>query len=308
MSRIKQMIRKTIAVMALAAILGCAGIPAVPVQAAAPGQEVIPYGFYAAEGGVMWSNGDGTFKRDDWLHHMDRNWYFGHEGYLLTGFHTISGILFYLPADGMFRVGWNTVSEGKYYLQQDGSVAVNTVIDGERIGADGLVITGRAAQAASSQAAAPTQPVSEFHRVCLEILSQITTPEMTNEQKLQAAYQWVLAVTTYKRTYETPSGDWTKAYAMDIYSTGQGNCYRYAAAFAYLAKALGYEVRVCTGQISARRGGTTPHGWVEVNYGGQWLICDPDMQDTTGGNYYLKTFQAYPVKPLNKAADWPIAF
>ena len=282
---------------------------------------VVPYGFYAGDGGIMWSNGDGTFKKNEWLHFMGKSYYFNSAGYVVTGFQNIGGKLYYLPADGIIRTGWNSAPEGSYYVLSDGSVAVNTVIGGQMIGANGIAAGSAAAaqQAAAQQAAAlqaqaaaqqvqAAAPVSEFHGVCLRILDQITTPGMTNEQKLAAAYSYVINATTYKRTYDTPAGDWTKSYAMDIYSTGQGNCYRYAAAFAYLARAIGYDVRVCTGQISARRGGTTPHGWVEVYYGGQWLICDPDMQDADGRDYFLKTFAAYPVKPLNKTATWAISF
>ena len=97
-------------------------------------------------------------------------------------------------------------------------------------------------------------------------------------------------------------------YALDIYATGQGNCYRYAAAFAYLARELGYTVRVATGQIAASRGGVTPHAWVEINVNGSWLICDPDMEDAKRSNYYMRTYSNYPVKPLNKEREWPIEF
>lgn len=151
-----------------------------------------------------------------------------------------------------------------------------------------------------------TDPV--FFGKVQNIITSVTTLDMTPDQKLRACYQYVLDHTTYKRTYDTPSGDWTRQYASDIYDTGKGNCYRYAAAFAYLAKGLGYQVHVCTGQISAARGGLTPHGWVEIWDGTQWLICDPDMQDSKGGNYYLRTFANYPVKPLVQEQVWELSF
>ena len=77
---------------------------------------------------------------------------------------------------------------------------------------------------------------------------------------------YIIDNTSYKRTYDTPAGDWTGEYAMQLYTSGEGNCYRYASAFAYLVSGLGYEARVVTGEIGARRGGTNPHGWAEVKF------------------------------------------
>ena len=147
-----------------------------------------------------------------------------------------------------------------------------------------------------------------FEEVVRQILSEITTEEMTQEEKRRACFDYVLARAVYQRTMETPSGDWTKDYALDIYAFGTGNCYRYAAAFAYLCKAIGDDVKVCTGMIASSKGGLTPHGWVEINVSGTIYICDPDMDQMKEEDYYMKTFDQYPVKPLEKEAEWDIEF
>ena len=103
-----------------------------------------------------------------------------------------------------------------------------------------------------------------------------------------------------------PSGDWTGTYAKEILTTGKGNCYRYAAAYAYLAKGLGFESRVVTGQISARRGGVTPHAWTEVKIGDKWYIFDSEMQDAKSKDYYWKTYDNYPTQPLIRQAVWDV--
>lgn len=46
-------------------------------------------------------------------------------------------------------------------------------------------------------------------------------------------------------------------YANDMYLRGYGNCFSFASAFAYLAKAIGYENVYC-----CNSGG---HGWAEIN-------------------------------------------
>ncbi|MBO5521220.1 MAG: hypothetical protein J5973_06075, partial [Eubacterium sp.] len=248
----------------------------------------------------------GTFLTDNWLFFSGLAYHVDEKGLIQTGFHTINGVRYYLPADGRIVPGWHTVGTDTFYIQANGSLAVSAVIDGKTIGADGKV-TGTAPVAQETVQAAV--PVTAFQSTIQQIIDQITTPQMTPEQKLLACYVWVMDAITYQRSYDTPAGDWTKAYAAEAYSTGKGNCYRYAAAFAYLAKGLGYEARVCTGGIQSVRGGLTPHGWVEINFGGTWLLFDPDMQDTRRGtNYFAVTYEAFPVKPLVKETDWPVTF
>lgn len=171
----------------------------------------------------------------------------------------------------------------------------------------------KAAEAAGTDAAAEsttTAATTAFGQYIDSLLGQITTADMTQDQKLRAAWNWLLNHASYKRTYDTPSGDWTQQYASELLTTGKGNCYRYAAAFAYLAKGLGYDAEVRTGQISAARGGVTPHGWVVLTINGTEYICDPDMADAKNSPnaYYMKTFAQYPVKPLTTQNTWEINY
>jgi hypothetical protein len=74
-------------------------------------------------------------------------------------------------------------------------------------------------------------------------------------------------VDTYTyRTWRTFSGSdiWDQVYAEDMFYQGSGNCFSYAAAFAYLAVAVGYK------KVSVASSGG--HGWAEI--GG--LVYDPD--------------------------------
>ena len=83
-------------------------------------------------------------------------------------------------------------------------------------------------------------------------------------------------------------------YANYMFVNGRGNCFRYAASFACIAKVLGYESRVAVGEISSSRGGMTPHGWTEVNVGGTWYMCDANMQRNRPEiNSYLRTEANY---------------
>ena len=95
---------------------------------------------------------------------------------------------------------------------------------------------------------------------------------------------------TYQRIngHVTPPAGYTREqwYAVMGLESHQGNCYCYAAAFAYLARHLGYNAEYVEGSVPKRSGGYTPHGWVVINGA---YICDPEAQAEIGGaNFYMQ--------------------
>lgn len=267
-------------------------VMAAPVQTVAT-QEVPTFGFHQDENGVKWMNADGTWAKSCWINYLGLTYHLNSDGYIQVGLTYIDGKTYYLNANGTLTTGWLEIGDGLYFFYEDGTMAVDVTIGPYQFGKDGKLLNSLNVN-------------SEMQVLVNGIISSVTTADMTQAQKLQACYQYVLDHCSYKRTYETPSGDWTGTFAKEILTTGKGNCYRYAAAFAYLAKGLGYESRVATGQISAARGGVTPHGWTEVKIGGTWYIFDTEMQDAKGRDYYQKIEKTYPTKPLIKQAEWPV--
>ncbi|MCD7745872.1 MAG: hypothetical protein LUI13_11455 [Lachnospiraceae bacterium] len=121
-----------------------------------------------------------------------------------------------------------------------------------------------------------------------------TTSDMTNRQKLDTCFSALLRF-SYTRTYDTADASNLSSFAEQLFANKTGNCYRYAAGFACIAAVLGYDVRVNVGQITARSGGLTPHGWTEVCVDGVWYLCDPDMQAFNAnysGQYYMTSASA----------------
>lgn len=257
--------------------------------------QVPTFGFHQDENGVKWMNADGTWAKNCWINYLGLTYHLNSDGYIQVGLNEIDGKTYYLNANGTLTTGWLELGKNLYFFYEDGTMAVNTVIGPYQFGKDGRLLSGLSVN-------------SEMKVLVNGIIASVTTADMSQTQKLQACYQYVLDHCSYKRTYETPSGDWTGTFAKEILTTGKGNCYRYAAAFAYLAKGLGFETRVATGQIKAARGGVTPHGWTEVNIGGTWYLFDTEMQDAKGRDYYMKTEQTYPTKPLIKQAEWEVNF
>lgn len=287
---------------------------------------------------IFYFNPDGTMLKNSWLEQDGLKWHFDGNGMLQTGLVKIGKKTYYLNPNGTSTTGWQQLEDGMYYFNLDGSMATNTTIDGYKIGKDGKVVYTAAQLAASNHAtaaaiqaenhnpaaqsvitqtpAAPGIVVSGGTNQALAgvvsgILSKIITTDMTDDQKLLACYNYIIDITSYKRTYEKPAGDFTGQYAMDIFSTHQGNCFRYASAFAYLAKGLGFDAYVVTGQIHAARGGVTPHGWAVINIDGVQYIFDPDMADAKPAyrnSMFKATYDSYPVKPLIAEAVHAVHF
>lgn len=129
----------------------------------------------------------------------------------------------------------------------------------------------------------------------LQFRAQVVQPGMTQEEELRACYEAVKACREMQPRYpHLRTMDWPSVYANDIFDNGAGNCFSFAAAFAYLAKAVGYEeVYVCNS------GG---HGWAEIDgkiYDPEWARSRPNYDlfglsyDTALGSTYYKVIRVY---------------
>lgn len=94
------------------------------------------------------------------------------------------------------------------------------------------------------------------------IVRQITTPSMSQSQKLRKCFDWVMAKPYVTRRQFARTPGWTAYFANDHFVLGGGNCHSDACAFGYLAKALGYKnVYVCTDTTGTQGA----HSWTEVD-------------------------------------------
>lgn len=260
----------------------------------------VTYGLVQADKGVLWMQENGAYAVNCWMYGPDRVHHVDENGYVQLGMTEIEGKYYYLYPEGTYARGWTQIDNDLYFFYFDGSMAADTVVDGLSLGSDGkAVIEGDEI----------VVPRNELREQVDFILLSIIKPGMTEEEKISACYWYMVDNFSYRRTYETPQGDWTGTFALEILTTGQGNCFRYAAAFAYLLHELGYETKVITGMIVARRGGMTPHGWTEVKIGDEWYVFDTELQYANRNkNYYWRTYENYPSKPLEKQQEWPVHF
>ena len=152
------------------------------------------------------------------------------------------------------------------------------------------------------------EPKSDIMRLAASVVEACTDGNMTQNQQLERCFNYFINEVSYEREMKVPVGDWTSDYARQILFTGKGNCYKYAAAFAYIARGLGYDAKVCSGTVAAASGGRTPHAWTEVKIGDNWYIFDTEMQDAKGSGYYKQTYDKYPAGPIEKSSSWTVYY
>ena len=144
-----------------------------------------------------------------------------------------------------------------------------------------------------------TSPYSNIMNLAGAVVSASSTGSMTQQEQLEAAFYYVAGSISYERSTQEPSGQWVKEYAQNTLSEKKGNCYGYAAAFAYVAKGLGYDTSL---------GGRTAHAWTEVKVAGKWYVFDAEMQNAKGSGYYKQTYDSYPAGPLEKEKEYKVSF
>lgn len=152
------------------------------------------------------------------------------------------------------------------------------------------------------------EPDTDIKQLVASIIEACTTETMTQNAQLEKCFNYLVSSVSYEREMDVPVGDWTEDYAKKLLMNGKGNCYKYAAAFAYIAKGLGYDARICTGTVQSSLGGKALHAWTEVKVNETWYIFDTEMQDAKGSGYYKQTYQSYPAKPIEKAASFTVSY
>ena len=178
---------------------------------------------------------------------------------------------------GKVEAGWATVDGKTYYFLESGAVAKNQIVDGKFVGSDGLVVNDDLIRKAIAFVAA-------------------NGGKGSNADKLRNCF-YVISRYQYVSVHNAPSPAAMKTSANRMFTKKSGNCYCYAAMFAYVATVLGYQARVNCGKILAIGGRyMTPHGWTEVLVDGAWYVCDGSSQNHRGVNAFLRPRQSFPIR------------
>ena len=218
------------------------------------------------------------------------------EGRVNQGYVTIDGKMYYYNSSGVLQrnglVG--SSQEGYRYADENGVVQLNytglasnsagtwyvtnglldrTLRTAVTIkGVDYIVINGRAT-------AVETEKQLTLFRA-LKLVDRLTKPTMSKSEKLRICFDYVVKNVVYEapRIPDTNEDGWTELYANDVFLNEAGNCFSFAASFAYLAKAIGYsEIYVCNNVY---------HGWVEVD----GYVYDPQQSQYNDVDFYALTY------------------
>ncbi len=124
----------------------------------------------------------------------------------------------------------------------------------------------------------------ELDALVASVIRKNITPDMTRMEMLEAMYDYTVGniryagLANYECSVEPAHGrnGWMPECAIRALRDGNGNCYCFAAAFAALARGLGFQAYAVGGVC----GGTDdPHGWVQIlDEDGKMWMNDPEIE------------------------------
>ena len=241
------------------------------------------YYFYFVQDGKAFTGG----WKDVPFGELSFTYYFQEDGRAVTGWKNLENTEYYFQENGrvakdafvtidekryyfdesytIVTGGWFCVDEGYYFADEEGALLTDTVLEGYALDSNGRSSTR--------------------YRI-LQYVNEHTDPAMTEQEKIDALYKWVLENDMkYIRNTDHTKKDWVwkDSWVSDMADQQMdnwgGNCFRYASFFGLMVKeATGLPVAVYHGKTEAAGGGTTPHGWAAVEQDGVWYVYDPELQ------------------------------
>lgn len=198
--------------------------------------------------------GEESGTREGWVKEEEKNYYY---------------------KDGKRQTGWQEIENGYYYFDKRGVLQKNKIAGNKKNGyyyvdPDGIRVTDTAVEAA------------------VKFVMKHSDAEDSSRKRLKSCYN-ALARYQYRRVgREKPASDKMKAYALEMFKNKRGDCYRFAAALAYIACVLGYDSR------TSFDNSVTLHGWTEIKVKGKWQTCDCSMRRVDKkNNFFLADKAAY---------------
>ena len=129
----------------------------------------------------------------------------------------------------------------------------------------------------------------EVEALAAAVLADITTPDMTTTEKLEAVYNYVRGHVHYVNSSD--KNDWRKE-AVRGFQKGTGDCFTFYSTTRALLDQIGVDYMSVT-----RKGGRTRHYWVIVNVGTGWYHFDPTFASRHKHRCFMWTNQQCKIKP-----------
>ena len=196
------------------------------------------------------------------------------DGVLANGMVTDGGDT-YNFSSGYFKSGYQIIGGKRYYYNSSGVLQKNGIVGTKSEGYYYADSNGVCCE-------------SEEMRLAAEFMMN-NCKGNTLQERMKSGFMVLAKTFPYSRSYDHPKkASDIGPLAVDMFKNKKGNCFRYAACFATIAKIAGYRTRVVVGTT-----GGNPHGWTEVLVDDQWLICDPDANLPS---YGVPDYRAYMMK------------
>ena len=188
------------------------------------------------------------------------------DGKVANGTVKVNGNTYYFD-NGYFRSGYQKIGGKTYYYNEKGQIEKDAIVGSASEGYTYADENGVCIE-------------SEEIKLAAKFMMEKCSGS-TRKERFKYAFQYMATHFPYSRSYDHPKyASDVAPLAIDMFKKEKGNCYRYAACYACLAKIAGYRTRMCIGRTS----NGSPHGWTEVLVNGTWYICDVDAQLPRYGN------------------------
>ncbi|MBQ8860087.1 MAG: hypothetical protein IJ015_01955 [Ruminococcus sp.] len=185
-------------------------------------------------------------------------------GKIKQGYVKINGNVYYYSSTGVLQKNGvvGNSKDGYCYADASGKIDYSVRKAYSKNGQDWNILDGKAYKVVTYSDRTLFRAFKEVDKA----LKGYDASKLTDAQKLKICFDYVKGAYIEKnpRIPHYRGMDWPQIYANDMFVNGVGNCLSYGAAFAYMAKAIGYEKVYC-----CHSGG---HGWAEID----GLIYDPE--------------------------------
>ncbi len=171
----------------------------------------------------------------------------------------------------MLTNGWQTLNNKYYYAKANGQLIANSYYNGYKF----------------TKSACLDSQSAFIKKSAVNIVTSKTKGITSKSQKLRVLYDYVVKSNSYKTL---PLNENERYYAYNMFKYHRGNCYAFASQFSFLAREIGYPAKVVRGRCPRYGGGTTPHGWCEINISGVVYTFDPDLEYELHYNCYMKPY------------------
>lgn len=252
-------LRRILPAALLVILLGSSGaaVPAAPSASPTPAASSSSEAAKAAEPAKKQAAGK-------WVKKKGYYYYYNGRKKLKNGIFKIDGRKYCFDRKGRQLTGWRKSGKKAYYFRNAN-------------GKKGYMLTGRKVDGIKLKKSGKAAPSGDRPRKKLKVVleaqklaDRAVKPDMPKKKKLRAVFEFVQKHFSMRVIPELGvSGScWDLNYAEYMMEHGCGDCYCYAAVFAYLANAVGYHDVLTVND--------TGHGWVEIGgryYDPHWDLC-----------------------------------